>query len=150
MTFERALRFFLCLLAATIVNVAMAADPLHHQEVNIKNPGGKDLLMKFDELRRDEKTSTAKVTRISGASVASSMFIVQGFYDIANLRGAAYFVKLKEWRADDGNVMYLVGFANDDKKPIPELFNLSESDGKSADTKFFSVKDYDQIFKPGK
>ena len=60
-----------------------AADALYHREVNQKNPGGKDLVMTFQELRRDDKTSTVKVTFVSGASVPSIMFIVRGFYDIA-------------------------------------------------------------------
>src|SRR5688572_21682577 len=58
------------------------SEPLR-REINEKNPGGKDLVMTFQELRRDEKTSTAKVTFVSGASVPSIMFIVRGFYDIA-------------------------------------------------------------------
>ena len=46
--------------------------------------------MSFEEVRRDEKTSLAKVTFVSGASVPSIMFIVRGFYDIAKARGATY------------------------------------------------------------
>ena len=36
---------------------AYAADALYRREVNDKNPGGKDLVMTLQELRRDEKTS---------------------------------------------------------------------------------------------
>ncbi len=146
----RSLRIFVYLAASTIFSFAMAADSLHRREVNIKNPGGKDFIMAFEELQRDEKTSLAKVTHTSGASVASSMFIARGFYDLARLRGAAYFIKLKEWRADDGGWMYLVGFANDKNTPIREYFNLTEQNAATADREFDSVSNYDLIFGPRK
>ena len=142
------LQTILCMLAASMINIAIAADTLHHREVNEKHPGGKDLIMKFEELHRDAKTSVAKVTFVSGASVPSSMFIVRGFYDIARIRGTNYFVKLKEWHDKDGGWMYLVGFSNDDKIPINEYFNLNMSVAQSSGLQFMSVKDYDLIFAP--
>ena len=39
--------------------------------------------MSFQEFRRDQKSSLAKVTFVYGASVPISMFIVRGFYDVA-------------------------------------------------------------------
>jgi len=53
-------------------NYAWSAD-LYRRDVNQVNPGGKDLVMSFQELRRDKRTSLAKVTYKSGASVPSSM-----------------------------------------------------------------------------
>jgi hypothetical protein len=138
----------LCMLSALMLNVATAADTLHHREVNEKNPGGKDLIMTFEELRRDENTSVAKVTFVSGASVPTSMFIVRGFYDIARIRGTGYFVKLKEWHDKDGSWMYLVGFSNDDKVSIKEYFNLNTPGAQSNELQFMSVKDYALIFEP--
>src|ERR1035437_1745455 len=79
------------------------AEKLYRQEINETNAEGKNLTMTFEELSRDEKTSTVKVTFKSGASVPSIMFIVRGCYDIANARHALYFANLKEWKADDGD-----------------------------------------------
>jgi hypothetical protein len=129
---------------STITGVTTAGE-LYHREVNEKNPGGKDIIMTFDELDRDDKTSTARVKFVSGASVPSIMFIVRGFYDIAQERKATYFINLKEWKDKDGAWMYLVGFSNEKNINIQEYFNLKEP--LSQEQQFMSVKDYDLIFK---
>lgn len=126
---------------------APAADALHRREINQKNPGGKDLVMTFQELRRDEKISTAKVTFGSGASVASVMFIVQGFYDIARSRGATHFIKLKEWKDADGKWMYLIGFTRDKNVNPEQYFSLREPLPKDNEHRFMAVEDYDRFFK---
>jgi hypothetical protein len=120
---------------------------LHRREVNQKNPGGKDLIMTFEELSRDEKTSTATVKRVSGASVPSAMFVLRGAYDIARARGAAYFINLKEWEAEDGARMYLVGFAPDKNVNPQEYFGLKEPLADDPTHQFFAVKVYERIFK---
>lgn len=119
------------------------ADGLIKREVNQVNPGGKNLIISFAEVRRDEKVSTARVVFVSGASVPSSMFIMRGFYEIARARGATHFIKLKEWRAEDGNTMFLVGFANSGNINAMEYFNLSEP----IDVKFMAVSNLDLMFK---
>jgi len=130
-----------------LASPAIAAEKLHRREVNQKNPGGKDLVMTFEELRRDEKTSTAKVKHVSGASVPSIMFTVRGFYDIARARGATYFIKLKEWEDKDGGWMYLVGFSRDKNVDLQKYFGLTEPLPKNDEHEFMAVKDYDLIFK---
>jgi hypothetical protein len=120
---------------------------LYRNEVNETNAEGKNLTMTFEELRRDEKTSTVKVTFKSGASVPSIMFIVRGFYDIANARHALYFANLKEWKAEDGGSMYLVGFSSDKTVDPYQYFGLPASLPKSKSQKFMSVQDFDKIFK---
>lgn len=141
------LRMIALVAGAVTFTGALGAESLHYREVDIKNPGGKDLIMKFEELRRDDKTSLARVTRVSGASVPSIMFTVRGFYDIARARGTAYFVTLKEWTAEDGSWMYLVGFANDDRVSLVEYFGLTEPLTTPGAGRFDAVKDYDVIFK---
>lgn len=120
---------------------------LYRREVNETNRGGKDLVMTFQELSRDEKTSTAKVTFKSGASVPSIMFVVRGFYDIAKARDAGYFIKLKEWKDADGGWMYLVGFSSDRNIDPQRYFGLAEALPKGDEDNFMVVKDYDLIFK---
>lgn len=124
-----------------------AAEPLHHREVTQKNPGGKDLIITLTEVRREDKTSTVKVSFKSGASVASSMFVARGLYDIANLRKMAYFVKLSEWEAKDGSWMYVVGFSNDKTVDPSKFFQLDEKLPKSDKLEFMSVEEFDLIFK---
>jgi hypothetical protein len=79
----RNLFLVILVLVTTLGSPAEAADTLYRRDINQVNPGGKDLIISFEEVRRDVKTSLAKVTFVSGASVPSSMFIVRGFYDIA-------------------------------------------------------------------
>lgn len=140
------LHTFVAVLLLTLGGIAEAEEPLLRREVNEKNPGGKDLVMTFQEIRRDEKVSTVKTTMKSGASVPSSMFIIRGFYDIANARGATYFIKLKEWVEPDGARMYLVGFSDDKSVNPNEYFGLSEPLSKPGESQFLAVKDFDLMF----
>lgn len=118
---------------------------LHRLTVNQTNAVGKNLVITFEELRRDEQTSIVKVKRVSGTSVASALFVTRGCYDIAQARKAAYFITLKEWEGEDGGWMYLIGFSNDRSVDVAGYFNLSEPLAKTNG--FQSVKDYDLIFK---
>jgi hypothetical protein len=118
---------------------------LYRLEVNETNSEGKAMVMTFEELSRDEKTSTVKVTRESGKTVPSVMFVVRGCYDIALARKASYFTNLKEWEGEDGGWMYLIGFSNDRSVDVAKYFNLSAPLTKTNG--FQSVKDYDLIFK---
>ena len=131
------------ILVLTLGTPGEPADILHRREVKQVNPGGKDLRMSFEEVRRDDKTSLAKVTFVSGASVPASMFIVRGFYDIAKARGATHFIKLKEWRGQDDSWMYLVGFSNSKDIVPKEYFKLAES----VEANFMAVSDFDPLFK---
>ena len=127
-------------------SVSLAAQgALYHRDVNENNPGGKDLVMTFEERSRDEKTSLAKVTYKSGHSVASAMFITRGFYDIARIRNISHFIKLKEWEAEDGGRMYLVGFSNAPKLSPAQYFGVKQPSDASA-FKFLAVKDFSEIF----
>lgn len=99
---------------------------LVHRQVSLKNPGGKDLEMVFREMRRDDRTSLAKVTYLSGASVPSAIFIMCSFLETAKARRAQYFINLKEWDGSDGDRMYLVGFSNEPNISIPEYFRFTE------------------------
>jgi serine/threonine protein kinase len=120
---------------------------LVRREVKQANPGGKDLVMTFEELRRDAKTSTATVRHVSGAAAPSAMFIARGAYDIARARGAAYFVNLKEWDAEDGTWMYLIGFAADKNVDPKTYFDLKEPLPADKRLLFLPVSLYERIFK---
>lgn len=108
--------------------------------------GGKDLVMMLKEVRLDAKTSEVKVTHTSGASVASSMFILRGCYDIAKAREAAFFIKLKETKAADGSTLLLLGFTNDDKVDPKTHFDLKEALPAKDEHEFMSVKEMEALF----
>lgn len=74
--------------------MSFAAEPaLFHLAVKdapVEN--GKVLDMDFQEVTRAPEASTIVVTRRSGGSVSSSMFILRGMCGVARARGKAYFV----------------------------------------------------------
>jgi hypothetical protein len=115
--------------------------------VNQKDPDGKDIVMTFEELRRDEKTSTATVKTVGGGSVDSAMFVTRGAYDIAKARGAAWFINLKEWEAEGGARMYLIGFSQDKDINAKEYFGLKEPLPDDPKHRFSPVSAYERIFK---
>lgn len=122
------------------------AQELHRREVNEKaTAGGKDLVMKLEELRRDAKTSEIKVTHTSGASVPSSLFIMRGCYDIAKARQAAFFIKLKEWTAEDNTTHMLLGFSDDNKVDPQAYFDLKKP-LPVGEAEFMAVKDLEAMF----
>ena len=122
--------------------VAAAADdpPLYVAEVQ-ESSGPKPLKMRLEEIERGANYSVVQVTRISGASVPSTMFVVRGMWEIARRRNAAYFINLKEWTTADGKTLYKAGFADTDQLDVKAYFGESP-----ADPKFLSVKDYAEIF----
>jgi hypothetical protein len=126
-----------------------SAESLYRREANQKstNAGGRDFIISFEETRRDEKTSTAKVKLVSAGSVAGSMFIMRCWYDIAVARDAKYFIKLKESRAEDGSHMYVMGFCQDRNVDPKEYFGLREPLPKSEEYEFISVRRFAPFFK---
>jgi hypothetical protein len=131
-------------ISLSCISCANVKTNLYHEEVNIKAKEGKDLVMTFDELERHEKYSIAKVKHTSGAAVASAMFIVKGCYEIAKMRGDLYFANLKEWRDNEGNWLYKIGFSTDDKVDIKTYFG-NDIDLKK-DISFMSVKEFDRFW----
>ncbi len=129
------------------IQFSNAAEKLHRLEVNQKNPGGKDLIMTFEETKREGDISTVKVTMTSGASVASAMFIIQGVYEIAKIRKMDYLIKLSEKEEDDGSWTHNFGFANDSKVDPQKHFKLKDPLPDEDGFKFMAVKNLDMIFK---
>ena len=122
------------------------AEELYRREVNQANPNGKDLKMVFEETKREEKTSTVKITWNSGASVASMMFILECGYDMARARKMKYFIKLKEWVEGDDKVFYSIGFSNDkDTHPMTQ-FKLSENVPNTPPIGWQSVDELKDLF----
>lgn len=143
-------RFFLLVLVwigVASIQFSDAADELHRREVNQKNPGGKDLIMTFEETKREGDISTVKVTMTSGASVASAMFVMRGVYDIAKIRKMDYLIKLSEKEEDDGSWTHNFGFSNDSKVDPQKHFKLKDPLPDDDGFKFVAVKDFDLIFK---
>jgi hypothetical protein len=107
-------------------------------EVKGKDANGKTVvMMSFEEMQRDEATSTVRTTYSSGGSVGSSLFIVRGACEIAKARGATYFAKLREWNGEDGTWMYLFAFSkNKDIRPLANEHEL----------KIFAVSEYEFLF----
>jgi hypothetical protein len=133
--------------SAVFIQPANAEEKLHHREVNQKNPGGKDLIMTFEETKREGDISTVKVTMTSGASVPSAMFIMRGVYDIAKIRKKHFLIKLSEKEEEDGSWTYRFGFANDRKVNPQKHFNLKEPLPDDGGFTFMAVRDFDMIFK---
>jgi len=106
-----------------------------------ESTGTKPLQMRFEEIERAPRYSVAQVTYRSGASVASSMYVVRGMWEIARIRGAPFFIKLKEWTAEDGKQFYKVGFAESDQVEVQSYFGESPSGAG-----FLSVKEFALIF----
>lgn len=81
----------LCLLAPLCVH---AADPaffhLAVKDVPVEN--GKILDMEFQETARGPSSSTILITRRSGGSVSTSMFIMRGMCGVARARGQQNFI----------------------------------------------------------
>ncbi|MCU7877698.1 MAG: hypothetical protein KZQ84_13020 [Candidatus Thiodiazotropha sp. (ex Lucinoma borealis)] len=122
----------------------LAETNLYRDSVNIKASDGKDLIMTFEEIERYEKYSIIKVKHISGASVALIMFVVKGDYKIAKIRGAKYFINLKEWKDNDGSWMYKIGYSSTDN--IDPITYFGKDIDTSKELKFMSVKDYDMLW----
>ncbi len=123
------------------------AAKLHRREERGTTRDGRDIVMIFEELKRDEKTSTATVKSVGGGSVDSAMFVMRGAFDIAKARGAAYFVKLKEWESENGAWMSLIGFAPGKDVNPQEYFGLKEPLADDPKHRFFPVGIYERIFK---
>lgn len=147
--FSAKFRGFMAVMCLTFAfpPTAPAGEKLFHLEVNDKNPGGKDLVMSFEEVKREEKTSTVKVIMKSGASVPSAMFIMRGFYDLANKRKMRYFIKLSEKNEKDGNSIIVMGFSNDKSINVQEYFKLDKPLPKETEFEFEDVQDLDILFK---
>jgi len=117
---------------------------LFHAEIDIKVNEGKNLIMTFDEMERQEKYSIIKLKLISGASVPSSMFILKGIYKIAKMRKALYFLNLKEWEEKDGSYFHKIGFSNDNTINAKDYFGEDIDMNKGVE--FTAVKDFDILW----
>ncbi|MBC7456148.1 MAG: hypothetical protein H7335_21095 [Massilia sp.] len=82
---------FLILLTPLVTH---AANPqlFHLAIADIPVENGKMLNMAFDEVAREADASTVQITRRSGGSVSSSMFVLRGMCGLARSRGKHYFV----------------------------------------------------------
>lgn len=118
---------------------------LYTSKVNIKNEGGKDLIMTFEEIERHEDISVIRVKHIEGASVPSIMFVVKGCYEIAKIRQKNYFVNIKEWRDKEGNWMYVEAFTST-KDINLKVFERADCVKKIDEDSFMSVKMYDVLW----
>lgn len=134
------LLFMLFLLVPAIAS----SSDLYHESINHKAKEGKDLIMTFDEIERHEKYSIVRVKHTSGASVPSIMFVVKGCYKIAKLRGAKYFINLKEWSDGKDNWMYKIGYTSDKNNNPKEYFGADIDSSKKLE--YTSVEDYAEIF----
>lgn len=61
--------------------------------------------------------------------------------------GSHYFINLKEWDAEDGTRMYLIGFAPDKNVDPKTYFDLKEPLPEDKRLLFLSVSGYERIFK---
>ncbi|GGC77457.1 hypothetical protein [Undibacterium terreum] len=140
------------MLAMCVATAVYAADPggLVTREIH-QTPqaagGGKPLDVRVEETARDAKTSTVGIRFVSGASVPSSMFIMHAIYDIAQARGARYFVKLSEHVNDQGQRIMLIGFSKDKVADINAYYQTEQISNLSKDLEQVDVSMFDLIFK---
>lgn len=116
-------------------------------EIEIKD--GNDVIMKGTELKRDEKISNLKIVmKKKTGSVGSSMGIAKVFYTIAKARKCEYFVNLKEWKDEDGNLVFIGGFTNKEDVDIQKEFGnqFDEKDESGQKRMLLSVSDFALIF----
>ena len=81
-----------CLLFAPLAVLAAEPTLFHLAVKDIPVENGKVLDMELQELTRTPETSTVLVTRRSGGSVSTSMFIVRGMCGVMRARGKQNFV----------------------------------------------------------
>jgi hypothetical protein len=118
-------------------------------QINSKDYGETSLSMRFDEIERNEKTSLIRHTyQELGTAVASSMFFMRAFYEIAKARGAEYFIILKEWKDPQGRQMFMAGFTNtkdaDLKKEFGDQYSYEDEYGQKRI--FIGVSQFKIIF----
>jgi hypothetical protein len=77
-----------------ITPFVQAEDPalFHLAVADVPAENGKVLTMEVTEVARDAGSSTVQVTRRSGGSVSSSMFILRALCGLARARGKQHFV----------------------------------------------------------
>jgi hypothetical protein len=70
-------------------DAALAAEPalFHLAVADVPVENGKVLNMAFQEIARDALSSTVQITRRSGGSVSSSMFVLRGMCGLMRVRG---------------------------------------------------------------
>jgi hypothetical protein len=109
-------KFSLAFLVLLTPFVTQAADPplFHLAIADVPVENGKVLNMEFQEVAREVGTSTVQITRRSGGSVSSSMFVLRGMCGLARSRGKQYFVP--EQVAGDRN-RYTVTFPETPPEP---------------------------------
>jgi hypothetical protein len=120
-------------------------DGLYSAQVNEKVAGGKDLIMRFDEVERRGDASVVRVRRESGASVPSAMFIAKGCYEMARRRGAKYFVNLKEWPDAKGDRMYIIAFTSSKNVDLKRLCG-PDCENVITDDSFMSVDEFSLLW----
>jgi len=111
--------------------------------------GDTNFLMRIEEIERNAKTSKLRLTyKKMGSSVGSSMFIMQGFYEVAKSRGAKYFVNLKEWDDPEGGHLYIAGFTDKRRANIRKEFGdeYTARDESGQARIFMSVSELSRMF----
>ena len=88
-------RQFVSALVILLVSFATRAGDLqlfHLAVSDVPVENGKVLNMEFQEVVRDDLTSSVQITRRSGGSVSSSMFVMRGMCGLARSRGKQNFL----------------------------------------------------------
>lgn len=114
------------LLAITPWAAANADPALYNMSVkDVPVENGKALDMSFDELSRTADSSVVQITRRSGGSVSSSMFVMRGMCALTRLRDAQYFVA-ERMASDAGR--YTVTFLQAPPDARTTGFSLAQCD----------------------
>src|SRR5262245_8725634 len=105
-------RFLYGLILVLLLPAQAQAGDLFRRDIDMSSVRPTGMVMSVEETRRDARTSEVKVIFKSGSSVGSSFFLISCFCDMARERGAAYFIKLKEWSGKGRGYMYVIGFSD--------------------------------------
>ncbi|MES2073816.1 MAG: hypothetical protein V4488_25910 [Pseudomonadota bacterium] len=135
-------------LAIWLPRMAQAADPLILNEIHQTEGAGKLLDLRVEEVSRDARTSTVEIVFVSGASVASSLFIMRAIYDIAKARGDRYCVKLSESTGEQGKSSMLIGFSKEKVADIDDYYQTGSIAKLSTRLEQIDLNMYDMLFKP--
>lgn len=126
---HRLMPLALCAPLALLTPDTRSADPVHsalfHLEVkDAPAENGKFLNMEFSETARADASSTVLVTRKSGGSVSSSMFVLRGMCGLARARDKQNFLPQAVPGQPGG---YIVTFP-DTAPPKDKGFSMAQCD----------------------
>ena len=116
-------------------------------EVNEPNSptAAKPLRMSVQETQRDERTSTILVHYESGASVASSLVVMNAVWQIARARGDRYAMVLSETTVS-GDREHVIGFSPQRRYDYVQFFDVNHREGRRDTLEWLDMNRFDALW----